>query len=342
MMMQHTNTSQAQSNPAAPHASEAGQEYAIERTHAAVVHALRPGTWPASPQDLTLSEADVAAVAASYAPERFKAPVVIGHPAVDDPAWGWVESAEARDDGLWLHLSLTAEMAELIRDGRYRTVSVSLWRPESAGNPSPGAWSLRHLGYLGATPPAVKGLAQTVLANETDGGTVELSAAENLLGKANFMEQEKNDQSVNLAERESALAARESALAARERELRRAVISAEVDALVGAGKVLPAEKSGLVDLMERMDGETFTLAEAAPEKQPGAVFRAFLNNLPARVTLGEVASPEKTVSVSMPKTPDGYTLSERGSDLHAAAVRLQAAHNCDYITAVRMAEAKAE
>ena len=113
------------------------------------VHALRAGTWPASPADVTLTEADIAEIAAVYDPKTHHAPVVIGHPKTDSPAWGWVEAARAKDTGLWLDVTLTPEMAELVKAKRYQTVSVSLYTPSASTNPTPGSWSLRHLGFIG-------------------------------------------------------------------------------------------------------------------------------------------------------------------------------------------------
>jgi glycerophosphoryl diester phosphodiesterase len=46
--------------------------------------------------DLRLAER-VAACAAAYDPARHEAPIVIGHPATDDPAWGWIKSLTFSD-----------------------------------------------------------------------------------------------------------------------------------------------------------------------------------------------------------------------------------------------------
>ena len=40
----------------------------------------------------SFSEADLDAIAASYDPAKLEAPLVFGHPAVSDPAFGWVKS----------------------------------------------------------------------------------------------------------------------------------------------------------------------------------------------------------------------------------------------------------
>ncbi|MFV2030801.1 2-oxoacid:acceptor oxidoreductase, partial [Neisseria sp. S1] len=49
--------------------------------------------------------------------------------------------------------------AGLVKAGRYKKVSASFYPPGSPSNPVPGKWYVRHVGFLGAHPPAVKGLA---------------------------------------------------------------------------------------------------------------------------------------------------------------------------------------
>ncbi len=50
---------------------------------------------------ITFSEADIAALAESYDPALSEAPLVVGHPKTDDPAWGWVKALSAKDGRLF-------------------------------------------------------------------------------------------------------------------------------------------------------------------------------------------------------------------------------------------------
>ncbi|WP_374569679.1 hypothetical protein [Phenylobacterium sp.] len=105
------------------------------------------------------SEADVAAIAAGYDPSLQAAPIVLGHPKTDDPAWGWVKGLSVQDGHLVAETERVDQaFAEGVDAGRYRYVSAAFYAPQDAANPKPGSWYLRHVGYLGATPPAVKGL----------------------------------------------------------------------------------------------------------------------------------------------------------------------------------------
>ncbi|MEN2980270.1 hypothetical protein P7L78_26465 [Tistrella bauzanensis] len=114
---------------------------------------------------LTYTAADLADIAAAYTPAISAAPLVIGHPRTNDPAWGWVRGLRVDGDRLIADIhDVDPAFAELVAAGRYRTRSVSLYAPDSPANPTPGRWYLRHVGWLGATPPAIKGLAQVAFA----------------------------------------------------------------------------------------------------------------------------------------------------------------------------------
>lgn len=111
---------------------------------------------------------------ATYSPEVHEAPFVLGHPKHDDPAMGWADHLELDNDGiLWAYpKQLDAVFAENVNAGKHNKVSSSFYLPDSPNNPTPGKLYLRHVGFLGAMPPAVKGLG-TVQFAENETGVVE-------------------------------------------------------------------------------------------------------------------------------------------------------------------------
>ncbi|TXI16592.1 MAG: hypothetical protein E6Q67_14275 [Roseateles sp.] len=108
----------------------------------------------------TFTAADVQAMASNYDPAKHEAPLVIGHPAHDKPSYGWVKRLEATPDGrLLMHTQdVNADYADMIKRGEFKKRSASFYAPNSPNNPTPGSWYLRHVGSLGAMPPAIKGL----------------------------------------------------------------------------------------------------------------------------------------------------------------------------------------
>lgn len=118
---------------------------------------------------LNFTEADLRASAAAYDPAKHEAPIVIGHPAHNAPAYGWVKSL-AFADGLDAEpQQVDPAFAEMVDQGRFKKISASFYSPDSPQNPVPGVYYLRHVGFLGAQPPAVKGLRQPEFADGEQG-----------------------------------------------------------------------------------------------------------------------------------------------------------------------------
>ena len=138
------------------------------------LHIFKPGRQTAmSGAVLDFSESDLAACARAYDPALHEAPIVIGHPRHDAPAYGWVKSLAAGHDGLNADPhQVDANFAELVTAGRFKKISSSFYLPDSPNNPVPGVYYLRHVAFLGAQPPAVKGLKQAAFA-EGEAGVVE-------------------------------------------------------------------------------------------------------------------------------------------------------------------------
>lgn len=114
---------------------------------------------------LSFSESDLAASAKAYDPALHEAPIVIGHPKADGPAYGWVKSLSYGEGLVAEPHQVDAEFAEMVKAGRFKKISASFYTPEAKANPVPGVYYLRHVGFLGAQPPAVKGLKQVEFAD---------------------------------------------------------------------------------------------------------------------------------------------------------------------------------
>lgn len=99
-------------------------------------------------------------------------PLVIGHPKHDDPAYGWVR--ELKKDTTNETSVLLAKFKDVVpgfadaaKNGLYKKRSVRFY-PDGR---------LRHVGVLGAVPPAVKGLANVAFKDDEQGISFEFSEA---------------------------------------------------------------------------------------------------------------------------------------------------------------------
>lgn len=263
------------------------------------------------------TDADLDRIVAQFKPAEHEPPVVVGHPATDAPAYGWV--AEVKREGALLYArlkDLVPEFVQMLKDGRFKKRSIALY-PDL---------TLRHVGFLGAAPPAVKGLPDAQFAAGTFSEVeVEPSATkedrmdekmkafwnqfrEFLLGGTPIVIQQPAaidkpaDKAAEFAEREQVLAAREAAVKAKEeatakataqtaKQLRTAVVHAFCEGLKQEGKLLPAwQEMGLEKFLVELPAEgTHTFADGQGAQTSLAFMQAFLKAMPKIVEFSEKA-----------------------------------------------------
>jgi len=99
----------------------------------------------------TYTEADLDNIVKLYNEQTdHEAPLVLGHPATDSPAYGWGKELKRVGAKMLAYVDQVADsIVEAVNKGEYKKVSIALY-PDGL---------LRHIGLLGAVPPAVKGLA---------------------------------------------------------------------------------------------------------------------------------------------------------------------------------------
>ncbi len=80
-------------------------------------------------------------------------PIVVGHPKTDSPAFGWIENLFVKGESLFAEAKeIVPEFLELIKKKIYPNRSASFSTNKD------GTLQLKHVGFLGGTLPAVKGL----------------------------------------------------------------------------------------------------------------------------------------------------------------------------------------
>lgn len=108
------------------------------------------------------TDADLDQIVSNYDPAHHEAPVVIGHPKSNGPAFAWVSAVRRVGNVLQAQFKQAVPaFEEAVEAGRYKKRSVSLYK-------SAKGWALRHVGFLGAQPPQVKGLADIQFEHEDE------------------------------------------------------------------------------------------------------------------------------------------------------------------------------
>ncbi len=294
---------------------------------------------------LVFSDAHLVAAAAAYDPAKHEAPIVVGHPESDHPAYGWVKSLAFADGGLDAEpCQLDPDFAELVRAGRFKKISAAFYAPESPSNPVPGIYYLRHVGFLGAHPPAVKGLRDPGFAADEQGvvefadwgeitnaglwrslrdwmiGQFGLDVADQVIPSDDLQSLEMDaaqpecndmpqaipnplyaenaltpEQTATLhaenAQLKTDLAAALAAARAEKEAQTRAEIERFAEGLIAAGRLLPAQKPVVVEMLAFLSRQEAPVEFGEGEhRQPLAeAFQGLLGTLPVQIEFAEVA-----------------------------------------------------
>lgn len=147
--------------PAAPASAPAPAAPAADAALPGGIEIFRAGTHrDDAGRTHSFTPAMLAEMAASYNRAVREAPLTVGHPKDNLPAYGWVGKVYVNEAG---NLAIDPHQvdpafAAMVKAGRFKKRSASFYPPGAAHNPTPGKWYLRHVAFLGAQPPAVAGL----------------------------------------------------------------------------------------------------------------------------------------------------------------------------------------
>lgn len=280
-------------------------------TQQTTIEIFRAGTHtPMKGAAIFFSETDLATTATAYDTGKHEAPLVIGHPKADAPAYGWAKRLEVKDAKLLAHVGdIAPAFAEAVRRGHYRKISAAFYTPDGPNNPTPGKYYLRHIGVLGAQPPAVKGLAPIELA-DGENGVVEFG--------------ESGDAAADLS-------AREKAVAFSERRI-------EIDDFVREGRILPRERDFVLAFMASLNNaDTIEFGEGEARTQCGQVeaFRRLIRERPPLVNFAEITGGRNNIPDSVFAELGGMPVNEQRLEIHRLAVAYQKQNGCSYVEAVR-------
>ncbi len=241
------------------------------------------------------TEADLDKVVAGYDPGQHEAPVVIGHPQNNAPAYGWVEAVKRAGATLLAKFrQVEPAFREMVQAGRFKKRSVSFY-PDG---------TLRHVGFLGAMPPAVKGLKDAAFQEEEGCSEYEenlptQAKKESPMTEEEFQrklaeEREKREFAEAETKKEKARADQaEANFSETERKRVRTEIENFVEGGIKEAKILPLWKEkGLVEFMLMLSGQDGEYEFAEGQKLTAAKwFRDFLESFSQHPLFKEMARP---------------------------------------------------
>lgn len=96
-------------------------------------------------------------------------PIVIGHPKVNDPAYGWSAELKREGDSLFGKFeNVESQFSDMVENKRFPNRSVRLRKTDNG-------FQVAHIGFLGAVPPAIPGLKQMEFSADDEGMEFEFS-----------------------------------------------------------------------------------------------------------------------------------------------------------------------
>lgn len=254
--------------------------------------------------------ADVAGMVASYDPALREAPLTVGHPAHNLPAYGWVKDLAVNDAGTLVMNThqVQPQFAEMVQAKLFKKRSASFYPPSHPNNPKPGNWYLRHVAFLGAQPPAIAGLADFAEGQGENDSTGTVNFSDPVFNQEQLrMSKELQDQlAASQAQAAMADAARTKAegeaaearakLAEFSESARRAQVASFTsfcEAQIKTGCLLPKEKDAAVAIMTTLaDAKEVSFAESGVTKTVSAVdwLKDLITRAKPAVSFGEHAA----------------------------------------------------
>ena len=280
----------------------------------------------------------------------FEAPVVKGHPVSDAPAYGWVERLARRGDKLVAKIKdMSEEIIEQTGKGMFKKVSMSIY-PD---------YMLRHVGLLGAVPPAVKGLRNISFSDELEYKeySAEDQADESTIVDMESLEdqdqttaqpptsqageQKLSDMTKEMEELRSQCAVLEEdnrqmaesmgsyseQIKQMETESRRKDFEEYVNSLISdpeGAKITPAQCDSLIDLLESASiQDKNRVSDFSESNSQIDKIKAFINTLP-NLDLSEQFEGSEFSENDIPDfETDAYNVSQDRLELHRQAIELQ-------------------
>jgi len=282
-----------------------------------------------------LSEQDIDEIIGNFDPQRFEPPVVLEHDE-DGTAktfpfnLGKIMKLYKEGRALWARVGMHTALAQLIKDGLVKGRSIQFFRNYE----NTGKAGMRHLSFLGKSPPQIKGMPAVALSENYNDNNKESVTIE-------FQEEEKRCklEPINLREGEKMPDVKESVFTLSQHE---ALLDAAVEKAKSDAAVMLSEKeAGLSGEIEKLsetvsakDAEITTLREsivALSEEKKKIQIVSFLNEnqlkfLPAHresieAELMELSDKTRAVKMkNMAELPDIIELGERSGASTAAPI----------------------
>ncbi len=312
-------------------------------------------------QTKDFSESDLDTIASSYDPQQHEAPIVIGHPESNAPAYGWIEKIKRVGDRLIAFpKQVSNEFSELVKTGAFKKRSISI-TPDL---------QLNHVGFLGAAAPAVKGLKDVEFSENID--ELEFSSFELEEFNDEFNPElvssraESRDEGVNnhsqlsaqLEQFSNEIASLKTSLLQfsekglnkedldkihqRIDELRFSMQTNEFELMLNEklayGSLTPAMKNKILKIVGFLQKQNFASSEFSAtdfSKQVNSMFTELVETFPQLNLNSDFATKEKKTDLKSDDDFEGFEIDSDQLKVHKQALSISKEKNISYLAAVK-------
>lgn len=306
------------------------------------------------------SEADLDTIASSYDPQQHEAPIVIGHPETNAPAYGWIEKIKRIGDRLIAFpKQVSNEFAELVKTGAFKKRSISI-TPDL---------QLNHVGFLGAAAPAVKGLKDVEFAENVDELEFASFELEEFEDPNNEAIEQLNNETMQQSSNDSQLLSKLEAFAQEISSLKNSLlqyadkglnkedldkIHQRIDELrfsmqtnefelmlnekLAYGSLTPAMKNKILKIVGFLQKQNFASSEFSTtdfSKQVNSMFTELVETFPQLNLNSDFATKEKKTNLKSDDDFDGFEIDSDQLKVHQQALSISKEKNISYLAAVK-------
>ena len=247
---------------------------------------FKAGTYPQG----TFTQEEVDALAQNYDPQFCEAPVTLDHEQ-KGPAYGWVSELKAENGKLKASFKdLSSELKEFVKSGKYKKISVEIYRNLDGKQPY-----LKAVSFLGASIPQVKGMTPVEFKEgEADSADNEetfkkLAEAKETISKMQEQIAQMNVSIAKLENNASAYQEAQAELLKLRNEITQNKFEQFLNQKVNEGHLTPSQKDlSLKILMSLENVKQFSEQDSQVD-----AFKDLINSLPKQIEFQEVVKKDK-------------------------------------------------
>lgn len=221
------------------------------------------------------SDEDLDNICQNFKTQNPDVPICIGHPKQTAPAYGWVNSLQRIGHSLYCDFKqVQKEFKEAVNSGLFKTRSVCIDLDKM---------QLKHVAFLGAAAPAIKGMEQFTFAEVENSNIFEFDTLESYV----FDEDKNIEFSEIIQEKEEEIKKLKEQLLDNQKEIKKQKAENLTKEYIKTGNILPSQRETVSSILE----ECSRYSEFEESNRLLENFKNFINSL-HQIEFSEIASSE--------------------------------------------------